>query len=117
MFFSVIHSKWFKFQMVQIRLDRSSKTKKSTYNMSESPGKILTTFLYARRRRDVLWDHPWRAVGVLHSLCGAYLQNYTSYGYETSWEDRSHKGRVQCTGIITLACLIFELLPFVVFHT
>ena len=24
---------------------------------------------------------------------------------------------VQCTGIITLACLIFELLPLVVFHT
>ena len=31
--------------------------------------------------------------------------------------DRSHKGEVQCTGIITLACLIFELVPFVVFHT
>ena len=24
---------------------------------------------------------------------------------------------MQCTGIITLACLIFELVPFVVFHT
>ena len=31
--------------------------------------------------------------------------------------NRSHKGEVQCTGIITLACLIFELVPFVVFHT
>ena len=31
--------------------------------------------------------------------------------------DRSHKGELQCTGIITLACLIFELVPFVVFHT
>ena len=31
--------------------------------------------------------------------------------------DRSHKGEEQCTGIITLACLIFELVPFVVFHT
>ena len=41
-------------------------------------------FLYARRRRDVLWDHPWRAGGIPHSLSGAYLQNYTSYAYETS---------------------------------
>ena len=71
------------------------------------------TFLYARRRQDVLWDHPWRAGGVPHSLSGAYLQNYTSYGYDTSWVDRSHNG-VQCTGIIIRACLIFELLPFVV---
>ena len=31
--------------------------------------------------------------------------------------DRSHKGEVKCTGIITLACLIFEFVPFVVFHT
>ena len=54
---------------------------------------------------------------VPHSLSGAYLQNYTSCGYETSWVDRSHEGRVQCTEIITLACLIFELLLFVVFHT
>ena len=50
-------------------------------------------------------------------LSGAYLQNYTSYGYEISWVDRSHEGGVQCTGIITLACLTFELLPFVYFHT
>ena len=52
-----------------------------------------------------------------HFLSKAYLQNYTSYGYETSLMDRSHEGRVHCTGIITLACLIFELLPFVVFLT
>ena len=27
-------------------------------------GEIATfDFLYARRRRDVLWDHPWRAGG------------------------------------------------------
>ena len=52
-----------------------------------------------------------------HSLSGAYLQDYTSYGYETSWVDRSHQGGVQYTGIRTLACLIFELLPFVYFHT
>ena len=45
------------------------------------------------------------------------IQDYASYGYETSWVDRSHQGRVQCTGTITLACLIFELLPFVYFHT
>ena len=58
-----------------------------------------------------------RAGGVPHSLSGAYLQDYASYGYETSWVDRSHQGRVQCTGTITLACLIFELLPFVYFNT
>ena len=52
-----------------------------------------------------------------HSLSGAYLQDYASYGFETSWVDRSHQGGAQCTGIITLACLIFELLPFVYFHT
>ena len=52
-----------------------------------------------------------------HSLSGAYLQDYASYGYETSWVDKSHQGGVQCTGTITLACLIFELLPFVYFHT
>ena len=54
---------------------------------------------------------------VPQSLSGAYLQDYASYGYETSWVDRSHQGGVQCTGTITLACLIFELLPFVYFHT
>ena len=58
-----------------------------------------------------------RAGGVPHSLSGAYLQDYASYGYETSWVDRSHQGGVQCTGTITLACLIFELLPFVYFHS
>ena len=54
------------------------------------------------------------AGGVPHSLSGAYLQDYASYGYETSWVDRSHQGRVKCTGTITLD---FELLPFVYFHT
>ena len=58
-----------------------------------------------------------RAGGVTHSLSGAYLQDYARYGYETSWVDRSYQGRVQCTETITLACLIFELLPFVYFHT
>ena len=58
-----------------------------------------------------------RAGGIPHSLSGAYLQDYPSYGYETSWVDRSHQGGVQCTGTTTLACLIFELLPFVYFHT
>ena len=52
-----------------------------------------------------------------HSLSRAYLQNYASYSYEISWVDRSHQGGVQCTEIITLSCLIFELLPFVFFHT
>ena len=51
------------------------------------------------------------------SLSGAYLQNYSSYGYEISWVDRSHQGGVQCAGIITLASLIFQLLPFGFFHT
>ena len=64
---------------------------------------------------DVLCYHPWWAGGVPHSLSGAYA--YASYGYETSWMDRSHQGRVQCTRTITLACLIFELLPFIYFHT
>ena len=58
-----------------------------------------------------------RASDVPHSLSGAYLQNYTSYGYETSWVDRSHEGGVQCLKIITLSFLTFELLSFVVFHT
>ena len=51
------------------------------------------------------------------SLSRAYLQNYSTYGYEISWVDRSHPGGVQCADIITLARLIFKLLPFVVFHT
>ena len=50
-------------------------------------------------------------------LSGAYLQNYTSHVYEIWWVDRSHQGGVQCTGTVTLACLIFELLPFHYFHT
>ena len=44
---------------------------------------------------------------VSSSLSGAYLQNYSSKGYEISWVDRSHPGGVQCPGIINLACLIF----------
>ena len=47
----------------------------------------------------------------------ASLQTYTSYGYEILWVDRSHQGAVQCTWTVALACLIFELLPFVYFHT
>ena len=58
-----------------------------------------------------------RAGGIPHSLSGVYLQDYPSYSYETLWVNRSHQGGVQCTGAITLACLIFELLPFVYFHT
>ena len=55
------------------------------------------------------------ASGVPHSLSRAYLKDYASYGYETSWVDRSHQGGVQCTGTITLTCLIL-FLPFVYFH-
>ena len=50
-------------------------------------------------------------------LSRAYLQNYTSYGYEILWVYRSHQGVVHLTWTVTLACLIFELLPFVYFHT
>ena len=50
------------------------------------------------------------------SSSGAYLQNYTSYGYGILWVDRSHQGGVQCTWSLTLASLIFQLLPFVYFH-
>ena len=42
------------------------------------------------------------AVGVPHSLSGAYLQDYASYGYETSWVDRSDQEGVQGTGTIIL---------------
>ena len=40
--------------------------------------------------------HGWRAGRRLAStsLSGAYLQNYSSYGYEISWVDRSHQGGV-----------------------
>ena len=31
------------------------------------------------------------------SLSGAHLLNYTSYGYEIVWVDRSRQVRVQCT--------------------
>ena len=64
---------------------------------------VIELSLYARQRRDVLCFHPWWAGSVPHSLSRAYLQDYASYGYETSWVDRSHQGGVQCTGTITLA--------------
>ena len=48
-------------------------------------------------------------------LSGAYLEIYTCYGYEILWVDRSYQGGVQCIWTVTLACLIFELLPFVFF--
>ena len=41
-------------------------------------------------------------------LSGAYLKNYTSYGYEILWVNRSHQGGVQCIWTLTLACLIFS---------
>ena len=50
-------------------------------------------------------------------LSGAYLKTYTSYGYEIMWVNRSHQGGVQCTWTLTLGCFIFQLLPFVYFHT
>ena len=54
------------------------------------------------------------AGGVAHSLSGAYLQDYASNGYETSWVDRSYQGGVQCTGTITLACFL-SYCPFFIF--
>ena len=63
----------------------------------------------------IMWSPV--AGGVPHSLSGAYLPDFASYDYEISWVDRSHQARVHCRGILTLACLIFELLPFVYFHT
>ena len=59
----------------------------------------------------------WWVGGLPHSLSGAYLQDYASYSYEISWVDKSHQGGVQCTGTVTLACLYFELSPFVYLHT
>ena len=53
--------------------------------------------------------------GVPHSLSGAYLQDYASYGYETSWVYRSHQGGVQCTGTITLACFFLSYCPLFIF--
>ena len=48
-------------------------------------------------------------------LCDAYLENYTCYGYEILWVDRSYQRGVQYIWTVTLACCIFELLPFVFF--
>ena len=65
-------------------------------------------FLYARRRWDVFWDHLWRANGggggggkheraARPAFCPEHIsKNYTSYGYEILWVDRSHQGGVQC---------------------
>ena len=57
------------------------------------------------------------ALCLFHILSGAYLQNYTRYGYGISLVDKSHQGEVQCRWAKTLACLIFELLPFIYFFT
>ena len=66
-----------------------------------TPVKDGTYYVITRGGRACEW-----AGGVPHSLSGAYLQDYASYSYETSWVDRSHQGGVHCTGTITLACLI-----------
>ena len=81
-------------------------------------GNSIFSFLYARRR-DVLCYHLCRAGRRVasSSLSGTYLQNYTSYGYEILWVYRSYQGGMKCTRTLTLACLIFELLPLVYFHT
>ena len=79
----------------------------------------IGAFLYVRRRQDVLCDHRLRAGGwtASSSMSGAYLQNYTSYGYEMLWVERSHQGVVQCPRTSILSCLIFELLALVYFYT
>ena len=69
----------------------------------------ITLFCFFFELLPFVYFHTWL-------LSGAYLQNYTSYGYEILWVDRSHQGGVQCTWTVTLGCLIFELLPFVYFH-
>ena len=97
-----------------------------TTNLENNVGKIkisvnqLFPFFIRLSKTEHIMLSPvagGRVGGVPHSLSGAYLQDYASYGYETSWLDISHQGGVQCTGTITLACLIYELLPFVYFHT
>ena len=40
---------------------------------------------------------------VSKSLSGACFQNYTSYGYEILWVDRSYQRGVQCIRTLTLA--------------
>ena len=37
----------------------------------------LIEFLYARRRREVLWDHPWRAGGRRPFLCLEHISKTT----------------------------------------
>ena len=37
----------------------------------------FSSFLYARRRRDVLWDHPWRAGGRRPVLCPEHVSKTT----------------------------------------
>ena len=38
---------------------------------------INLSFLYAHRRRDVLWDHPWRAGGRRPVLCPEHISKTT----------------------------------------
>ena len=38
----------------------------------------------------LVYFHTW-------ILSDAYLQNYSSYGYEILWVERSHQAVVQCT--------------------
>ena len=46
-----------------------------------------------------------------------HISKTTSNDYEILWVNRSHQGGAQCSWTITLACLIFEILPFVYFLT
>ena len=53
--------------------------------------------------------------GRVPILCPEHISKTASYAYEISWVDRSHQGGVQCTGIITLACLILSYCPLFIF--
>ena len=87
-----------------------SKTKLATVMKLHGCTRTITLACLIFQLLPFVYFHTW-------ILSGAYLQNYTSYGYEILWVDRSYQEGVQCTGTITFACLIFELLPFVYFHT
>ena len=79
--------------------------------------KIRSFSICPSKTGGIMWSPVAGGRATFSSLSGAYLQNYTSYGYEILFMDRSHQERVHCTWTVTGACFIFELLPFVYFHT
>ena len=112
-----MHNREFKFGYQHFLLCQKSFLKVSSKwllkNKSDN-GKLLLGKTYSGER--------FRAILAL--LFNSYLNfvrsispNYTSYGYEILWVDRSYQGGVQCTWTVTLVYLFFEILPFVYFHT